>query len=43
MKTNDPIYSFEFFPPKTAEGMSMLEATSQALAALKPGFFSVTF
>ncbi|MDH3901397.1 MAG: methylenetetrahydrofolate reductase, partial [Gammaproteobacteria bacterium] len=43
MKTNAPIYSFEFFPPKTAEGMSMLEATSQALAALKPGFFSVTF
>lgn len=43
MKTNTPVYSFEFFPPKTAEGVSKLEATSQALAALKPGFFSVTF
>ena len=43
MKTNAPIYSFEFFPPKTAEGVRKLEATSQTLAALKPGFFSVTF
>jgi methylenetetrahydrofolate reductase (NADPH) len=43
MKSNTPIYSFEFFPPKTAEGVSKLEATSQTLAALKPGFFSVTF
>jgi methylenetetrahydrofolate reductase (NADPH) len=43
MKTNTPVYSFEFFPPKTAEGVKKLEATSQALAALKPGFFSVTF
>ena len=38
-----PVYSFEFFPPKTAEGVKKLEATSQTLAALKPGFFSVTF
>ena len=40
---NTPVYSFEFFPPKTADGISKLEATSMALAALKPGFFSVTF
>jgi methylenetetrahydrofolate reductase (NADPH) len=43
LAANSPIYSFEFFPPKTAEGVSKLEATSQALAALKPGFFSVTY
>jgi len=40
---NTPVYSFEFFPPKTADGISKLEATSRKLAALKPGFFSVTF
>jgi len=36
-------FSFEFFPPKTADGISKLEATSQVLATLKPRFFSVTF
>jgi methylenetetrahydrofolate reductase (NADPH) len=36
-------FSFEFFPPKTADGISKLEATSQLLAELEPRFFSVTF
>jgi len=36
-------FSFEFFPPKTGDGISKLEATSQVLATLKPRFFSVTF
>ena len=43
MDTNTPVYSFEFFPPKTAEGMAKLEQTSLELAKLKPLFFSVTF
>ena len=38
-----PAYSFEFFPPKTEDGISKLAATSKALAAVKPRFFSVTF
>ncbi len=38
-----PILSFEFFPPKTPEGMEKLRATRQQLAQLKPAFFSVTF
>ena len=38
-----PVYSFEFFPPKTAEGIAKLENTSKLLAKLKPRFFSVTF
>jgi methylenetetrahydrofolate reductase (NADPH) len=38
-----PVFSFEFFPPKTPEGIAKLERTSQVLAALQPGFFSVTF
>jgi methylenetetrahydrofolate reductase (NADPH) len=36
-------FSFEFFPPKTADGIAKLEATSQLLAELEPRFFSVTF
>lgn len=38
-----PTYSFEFFPPKTPEGMEKLRATREKLAVLKPKFFSVTF
>jgi methylenetetrahydrofolate reductase (NADPH) len=36
-------FSFEFFPPKTPEGVEKLRATRQQLAQLKPAFFSVTF
>jgi methylenetetrahydrofolate reductase (NADPH) len=36
MKPLHPVYSFEFFPPKTAEGISKLENTSKLLAKLKP-------
>ncbi len=36
-------FSFEFFPPKTAEGKAKLRATWQQLAQLKPRFFSCTF
>jgi methylenetetrahydrofolate reductase (NADPH) len=36
-------YSFEFFPPKTPEGVEKLRATRAELAALRPEFFSVTF
>ena len=31
MQTTPPVYSFEFFPPKTAEGMAKLEQTSLEL------------
>ncbi|MDD2915522.1 MAG: methylenetetrahydrofolate reductase [NAD(P)H] [Gallionella sp.] len=40
---NKPLFSFEFFPPHTAEGMDKLAATRQQLAVLRPEFFSVTF
>lgn len=36
-------FSFEFFPPKTAEGAEKLRETRKQLAQLKPKFFSVTF
>jgi methylenetetrahydrofolate reductase (NADPH) len=35
--------SFELFPPKTAEGLSTLDATVDRLAALGPDHFSVTY
>jgi len=36
-------YSFEFYPPKTAEGMAKLAGTVRQLAQLKPDFFSCTY
>jgi methylenetetrahydrofolate reductase (NADPH) len=35
--------SFEFFPPKTPEGVDKLRVTRRALYALKPEFCSVTY
>jgi methylenetetrahydrofolate reductase (NADPH) len=35
--------SFEFFPPKTPEGVIKLAAVRQQLYALKPQFCSVTY
>ncbi|MDX2457196.1 MAG: methylenetetrahydrofolate reductase [NAD(P)H] [Gammaproteobacteria bacterium] len=43
MTHTKPVYSFEFFPPKTPEGITKLATTSKMLAALQPRFFSVTF
>ena len=38
-----PLFSFEFFPPKTPEGASKLNEVRSQLAALHPRFFSVTY
>lgn len=38
-----PVFSFEFFPPKTDDGAAKLRLTRDALATLEPRFFSVTF
>lgn len=40
---NTTAYSFEFFPPKTAEGMATLRDARAELAKFNPEFFSVTF
>lgn len=37
------IYSFEFFPPKTEEGVTRLKETQRQLAQLGPEFFSCTY
>ena len=39
----EPVFSFEFFPPKTDEGERNLRATLEALRALEPDFVSVTY
>jgi len=38
-----PTFSFEFFPPKTADGMARLRDERARLAALEPDFVSVTY
>ena len=39
----EPVFSFEFFPPKTAEGEQTLRASLEALRPLEPDFASVTY
>jgi methylenetetrahydrofolate reductase (NADPH) len=38
-----PVFSFEFFPPKTEEGEQVLRATLEDLKAFEPDFVSVTY
>ena len=40
---NKTSFSFEFFPPKTAEGIANLRQARTELAKFSPEFFSVTF
>jgi methylenetetrahydrofolate reductase (NADPH) len=40
---NKTSFSFEFFPPKTAEGIANLRQARTQLAEFSPEFFSVTF
>src|SRR5690349_2726814 len=41
--TGTPVFSFEFFPPKTEQGVANLFATVSALRELEPAFVSVTY
>jgi len=43
LNPSDPCFSFEFFPPKTDQGVKDLLGVIQDLAELKPGFVSVTY
>jgi methylenetetrahydrofolate reductase (NADPH) len=39
----EPSFSFEFFPPKTEEGVALLIETVNALRPLEPAFVSITY
>jgi len=39
----EPVFSFEFFPPKTDEGVRQLFETVEALRPLGPAYVSVTY
>ena len=41
--SEEPVFSFEFFPPKTDEGERNLRTALKSLAALQPDFASVTY
>jgi methylenetetrahydrofolate reductase (NADPH) len=43
LNPSKPCFSFEFFPPKTADGEKQLWDTLEDLRALDPGFVSVTY
>jgi methylenetetrahydrofolate reductase (NADPH) len=38
-----PCFSFEFFPPRTEQGLETLYATIRTLGPLEPGYVSVTY
>ncbi len=42
LESKRPVFSFEFFPPRTQKGASALFSTIRELAALEPDFVSVT-
>jgi methylenetetrahydrofolate reductase (NADPH) len=42
-RAGEPVFSFEFFPPKTPEGEKTLRSSLQALRVLEPDFASVTY
>jgi methylenetetrahydrofolate reductase (NADPH) len=41
--SDEPVFSFEFFPPKTDDGWHNLRETLESLVALEPAFASVTY
>jgi methylenetetrahydrofolate reductase (NADPH) len=43
LATQRPVFSVEFFPPKTAEATEQLYATARELKELEPDFISVTY
>jgi methylenetetrahydrofolate reductase (NADPH) len=43
LEKNRPIFSLEFFPPKTQGEMTQLFQTLREVKTLKPGFISVTY
>lgn len=42
-RSTPPLYSLEFFPPRTQDGIAKLRAARREFAALEPAFCSVTY
>ena len=42
-QAEEPVFSFEFFPPKTDDGERVLGLALESLRALEPDFVSVTY
>jgi methylenetetrahydrofolate reductase (NADPH) len=42
-RSDEPVFSIEFFPPKTPEGVATLFETVEALKPLAPSYVSVTY
>jgi methylenetetrahydrofolate reductase (NADPH) len=43
LRTGEPTFSFEFFPPKTADGERLLWQAIRELESLQPSFVSITY
>ena len=43
LQNQRPVFSFEFFPPKTVQGEESLYRTLEHLRPLRPAFVSVTY
>ncbi|MCQ4084308.1 methylenetetrahydrofolate reductase [NAD(P)H] [Streptomyces sp. RB6PN25] len=43
LASNEPLYSFEFFPPRTQAGEGLLWQTIRQIEAFSPAFVSVTY
>ncbi len=43
LRGNQPVFSFEFFPPKSEEGMIQLFEALKDVKKLKPGYISLTY
>jgi methylenetetrahydrofolate reductase (NADPH) len=43
LRSSHPFFSFEFFPPKTEEGVNGLLSTLRTLKTLEPAYVSVTY
>jgi methylenetetrahydrofolate reductase (NADPH) len=43
VRTSGPTFSFEFFPPKTADGQRQLWQAIRELESLRPSFVSITY
>ncbi|HEV2820661.1 MAG TPA: methylenetetrahydrofolate reductase [NAD(P)H] [Solirubrobacteraceae bacterium] len=42
-RAEEPVFSFEFFPPKTPDGEANLFSALEALARMRPDYVSVTY